>query len=84
MEQQMEAVQINTVKNYEGFTIVASKKHLPMGNNFLQQVVICEQPEPNEVQAYVKCTANSKEPGRVYFVAYSKTTGALIECYTID
>lgn len=71
---------LNTVKNAEGFTITVAKKQRPFSNDFTQ-IKVLESEEPDEVQAYVKCTANSKEPGRVYFVAYSKTTGALIECY---
>ena len=68
------------VVSANGFAIKVSKAELPFGNNFVQ-INSIEQVEPNEVQAYVKCTANSKEPGRVYFVAYSKVNGELIECY---
>ena len=67
----------------DGFTLKVKKTQLPFSNNFVQYKVI-EQVEPSEVQAYVKCTANSKEPGRIYFVAYSKATGELLECYTLN
>ena len=77
-------MQQQNVVSANGFTIKVSKKQLPFGNNFVQHKAIAEQPEPNEVQAYVLCTANSKEPGRIYFVAYSKTTSELIECYTVN
>jgi len=68
------------VVSANGFAISVKKAQRPFSNNFVQ-IKNIEQVEPNEVQAYVKCTANSKEPGRVYFVAYSKATGELIECY---
>lgn len=74
-----ERVMQNTVCG-DGFVVKAQQ--LPFGNNFVQTKVI-QQEEPNEVQAYVTCTQNSREPGRVYFVAYSKT-GELIECYTVN
>jgi hypothetical protein len=67
----------------DGVTLTIAKKHLPFGNTFVQHSVLAQE-EPNEVQAYVKCTSASKEPGRIYFVAYSKATGKLMECYTID
>jgi hypothetical protein len=77
-------MQQQNVVNANGFTIKVSKKQLPFSNNFVQYKAIAEQHEPNEVQAYVQCTANSNEPGRIYFVAYSKTDGKLIECYTVN
>ena len=67
----------------DGVTLTIAKKHLPFGNTFVQHSVLVQE-EPNEVQAYVKCTSASKEPGRIYFVAYSKATGELMECYTIN
>ena len=67
----------------DGVQIVVQKQHLPFGNTFVQHSTFAQE-EPNEVQAYVKCTATSKEPGRIYFVAYSKATGELIECYTVN
>ena len=73
---------LNTV-TADGVTITVSKKQLPFGNDFVQHSTFAQE-EPNEVQAYVQCTANSKEPGRIYFVAYSKVNGQLIECYTIN
>ena len=66
-----------------GFAIKVSKKELPFGNNFVQ-IKDIEQVEPNEVQTYVLCTSDSKEPGRIYFVAYSKKDGELLECYTTN
>ena len=72
----------NTV-SANGVTIAVSNTQLPYSNNFVQHSTFAQE-EPNEVQAYVKCTANSKEPGRIYFVAYSKQNGKLIECYTIN
>ena len=67
----------------DGFTLKVNKKNLPFGNTFVQHSVLVQE-EPAEVQAYVKCTSASREPGRVYFVAYSKATGALLECYTLN
>lgn len=67
----------------DGVTIKVSKKQLPFGNNFVQSSILVQE-EPNEVQAYVTCTQNSREPGRIYFVAYSKANGELIECYTMN
>ena len=66
-----------------GVKLAIANKQRPFSNNFVQHSVI-EQVEPNEVQAYVKCTTDSKEPGRIYFVAYCKFTGQLMECYTIN
>ena len=74
--------QLNTVS--DGVTtLTISKKQRPYGNAFTQYKQI-EQREPDEVQAYVLCTSTSSEPGRIYFVAYSKATGTLIECYTVN
>ena len=67
----------------DGVTLTKAKKHLPFGNTFVQHSVLVQE-ELAEVQAYVKCTSASKEPGRIYFVAYSKATGELMECYTIN
>jgi hypothetical protein len=53
-----------------------------MGCDFIQQV-IAEQSNPNELWAYVLCAPNSRDPGRIYFVAYSKK-GKLVECYTVN
>jgi hypothetical protein len=71
------------VVSANGFAIKVSKAQLPFSNNFVQ-IKDIEQVEPNEVQTYVKCTSNSNEPGRIYFVAYSKATGELVECYTTN
>lgn len=71
---------INAVADGGGFIITVAKKQRPFSNDFVQ-IKVLESEEPGEVQAYVKCTDSSKEPGRVYFVAYSKATGELIECY---
>jgi hypothetical protein len=73
---------LNTV-TADGFTLKVSNTQLPFGNTFVQHSTFAQE-EPNEVQAYVKCTANSREPGRIYFVAYSKINGKLIECYTVN
>jgi hypothetical protein len=67
----------------DGVTLKVNKKHLPFGNTFVQHSVLVQE-EPDEVQAYVVCTATSREPGRIYFVAYNKADGALLECYTIN
>ena len=67
----------------DGFTLNVNNEHLPFGNTFVQHSVLVQE-EPDEVQAYVQCTSTSKEPGRIYFVAYSKANGQLVECYTIN
>ena len=67
----------------DGVTLTIAKQHLPFGHTFVQHSVLVQE-EPNEVQAYVKCTSASKEPGRIYFVAYKIATGELMECYTIN
>jgi len=67
----------------DGVSVKVNKKNLPFGNTFIQHSTFT-QPEPAEVQAYVKCTSTSREPGRVYFVAYKIATGELMECYTVN
>ena len=71
------------VVSANGFAISVKKTQRPFSNNFVQ-IKNIEQVEPNEVQTYVLCTQDSNEPGRIYFVAYSKQTGELVECYTTN
>ena len=67
----------------DGIVLNISKKQRPLGCDFIQQTIIAEQPNPNELQAYVLCAPNSRDPGRIYFVTYSKK-GKLVECYTVN
>jgi len=70
-----------TASNY---TFTVAKKQLPFTNNFVQDTATVEQyMGKDEIRAIVTCTANSKEPGRVYSVIYS-TKGQLIACNTLN
>lgn len=70
-----------TASNYK-FTV--AKKQLPYGNDFVQDsATVQPYMGVDEVRAIVTCTANSKEPGRVYGCTFS-TKGKLIACNTLN
>ncbi len=67
-----------TCNNYS-FT-VTKKDNKPFSNNFIMlKSKMTQYNGQDEITAYVKCTADSKEPGRVYVCVYS-LTGKLMEC----
>ena len=66
------------------YNFVVTGKNKPFSNNFVvQSAKVVQYNGKDEVACFVLCTANSKEPGRVYFVQYS-TKGVLQECYTVN
>jgi hypothetical protein len=66
------------------YNFVVTGKNKPYGNNFvLQSAKVVQYNGRDEVACFVLCTANSMEPGRIYFAQYS-TKGSLQECYTVN
>ena len=66
------------------YTFKVKGDNKPFGNNFVVQTAKVVQYEgQDEVACVVLCTADSKEPGRKYFVQYS-TDGQLQECNTLN
>jgi hypothetical protein len=56
----------------------------PFSNNFVvQNAKVVQYKGQDEVACVVRCTEDSKEPGRTYFVQYSKD-GVLYECNTLN
>jgi hypothetical protein len=66
---------VNTVQN-----MLITRKNRPFGNEFIAQHV---EEVDGEIRAEVLCTASSKEPGRIYAVAYNKK-GVMLYCYTLN
>jgi len=65
-------------------TLKIAKKELPFGNNFEQlSAKIVQYKGADEVLAHVKCTADSREPGRTYSVNYSML-GKMEGCNTTN
>jgi|APFre7841882793_1041355.scaffolds.fasta_scaffold04179_2 hypothetical protein len=57
---------------------------LPFGNNFVQKSAkIVQYQGTDEILAYVLCTKDSMEPGRIYACNYSMA-GRLEACNTIN
>jgi hypothetical protein len=65
------------------YTFTVANKQRPFGNNFVVQKALVSTMQANEIECIVKCTANSKEPGRTYYCIYS-TKGMLIACNTLN
>ena len=77
----MQAVNTVTASNYN---FVVTNDNRPFSNNFVVQTANVVQYEgQDEIACVVLCTADSKEPGRLYFVQYS-TQGQLQECNTLN
>jgi len=77
----MKAVNTVVAGSYN-FVVTGSNK--PFSNDFVVQTAkVVHYNEQDEVACFVLCTANSKEPGRVYFAQFS-TKGVLQECYTVN
>ena len=75
-------MQANTV-SAGPYTFTATNKNRPFGNNFVVLKALVSAFVPSEIEAVVKCTANSKEPGRTYYCIFS-TTGTLLSCNTLN
>jgi hypothetical protein len=75
-------MQANTV-SAGSYTFTVTNKQRPFGNNFVVLKALVSTMQANEIEAVVKCTANSKEPGRTYYCIYS-TNGELLACNTLN
>jgi hypothetical protein len=81
--QQVQVQAQNTIKVYP-YNLVITGKNRPFSNNFVvQQAKIVQYDGQDELACVVRCTSNSNEPNRLYFVQYS-TTGVLQECNTLN
>ena len=75
---------ITVQHNNATLTIKVAKKQLPFSNNFTQNKAQIKQREGvDEVHALVTCTANSREPGRMYATAYT-LRGEMLFCVTYN
>jgi hypothetical protein len=81
-------MQVNTVSFVQPSTqkqisFTANKKNRPFSNNFVLQGIkrfVRTRNGRDAVEVLVKCTTDSKEPGRVYFCLYTYK-GTLMSCY---
>lgn len=67
-------------------TLNVTKKNLPFGNTFVQRKFVRTERTRNgrnAIVVFVTCTAESKEPGRVYLCAYTEK-GTLLSCITAN
>jgi hypothetical protein len=62
---------------------VTKAKNKPFGCNFNTIKAIVSPMQANEIECIVKCTAQSKDPGRTYYCIYS-TAGELLACNTLN
>lgn len=76
-------MQVNTVTAGEyNFVVTGSNK--PFSNDFVvKSAKVVKYKGQDEIACVVLCTDTSKEPGREYFVQYSKD-GMLYECNTLN
>ena len=75
-------MQANTV-SAGPYNFTVTNKNRPFGNNFVVQKAVVSTMQANEIECVVKCTTNSKEPGRTYYCIYS-TSGTLLSCNTLN
>jgi hypothetical protein len=81
--QPVQAQAQNTIKVYP-YNLVIKGKNKPYSNNFVvESAKVVQYNNKDEIACFVRCTATSKEPGRIYFAQYS-TKGVLQECYTVN
>jgi hypothetical protein len=81
--QQVQVQAQNTIKVYP-YNLVINDKNKPFSNNFVvESAKIVKYYGQDEIACHVRCTSNSSEPGRLYFVQYS-TNGVLQECHTLN
>lgn len=71
----------NTITLANSTVITVAKKQLPMGNNFVVQRIVAET--ATDVECVVRCTANSKQPGRLYSCNYT-LQGKIIAAQTLN
>jgi hypothetical protein len=77
----MQAVNTVTAGNYN---FVVTNDNRPFSNNFVvQSAKVVQYKGQDEIACVVLCTADSKEPGREYFVQYS-TQGYMQACNTLN
>ncbi len=63
---------------------VTKKANKPYSNNFVMlDSKITQYAGQDEITAFVKCTADSKEEGRIYACIFS-TKGELVACNTVN
>jgi hypothetical protein len=75
-------ITVSNAQHSIAFTV--AKTQLPFGNNFVQNSAkVVKYNGKDEVIAFVTCTADSKEPGRIYACAYN-LKGKLQGCNTIN
>lgn len=66
------------------YNFTVTGKNRPFSNDFtVQSAKVVQYEGEDEVACFVNCTADSNEPGRVYFAQYS-TAGELMDCYTVN
>jgi hypothetical protein len=75
-------MQANTV-SAGSYNFTVTNKNRPFGNDFVVLTALVSTMQANEIECIVKCTAQSKEPGRTYYCIYS-TKGMLIACSTLN
>ena len=63
---------------------VVKIKTLPFSNKFkATNIKVVQFNGVDEIELYAHCTANSLEPGRIYYCAYS-FEGDLLACNTVN
>jgi hypothetical protein len=81
MQSKKEQAMQNTITLANNNVVVIAKKQLPMGNNFVVHKILAET--ATEVECVVRCTATSKEPGRLYYCNYT-LQGDIIAAQTLN
>ena len=75
-------ITVNTATHNISFVVADAER--PFSNNFVQNSAeIVQYDGQDEVFAYVTCTADSNEPGRIYACSYSLTE-KLEGCNTVN
>jgi hypothetical protein len=76
----------NTI-TFNAVSFAVNKRNRPWGNNFVQTqhaaTAVRTRNGRDAVAVYVKCTADSREAGRVYYCVYT-LKGTLQECCTVN
>lgn len=77
-------MQVNTVTAGPYSFTVTKKANKPFSNDFtVIKAQVVQYDGKDEVACVVRCTATSREAGRLYSVQYS-TAGELMECNTLN
>jgi hypothetical protein len=72
---------VNTI-SHNAVTFAVKAKNRPFSNNFVQHKVagtVRTRNGRDAVAVYVKCTDDSREPGRIYLCVYT-LAGTLLQC----